>query len=282
LLIGRLKSMKIVNHIHGSDFWEFTKQKGLLGNIIRFSYKNIDHTILLLEEMQEQLMLFPNSKFSIIPNCYSEDFEKYEISEEIDVCKSIDNEYVIITYVSNIIFSKGIFYLLDSVEAVLEMGLRVRLKIAGDFVSDDFLSKEKIRQIFTERILNINDKYRDSIEYVGVVSGLEKYRLLSESSIFILPSFYKSEAFPISIIEAMRMGNAIITTNYRYLPCVINSLNGKIVEPKNVREIVSSICELISDRNLLNSIQKHNIEIAKEKYSQRIYIRDIEYLLMHI
>jgi len=279
LLIGRFRSMVIVNHVHGSDFSTFTGQKGFLGNIIRYFYKNINHTILLLEEMEEQLFQFPNSKFTIIPNCYSEDFERYEISEEIDICKAVDNEYVTIAYVSNIIFSKGILFLLDSVEFILEIGLPVRFKIAGDFVSDEFLSKEEIRAVFIERILNIRERYNDSIEYVGIVSGLGKYKLLAESSIFILPSFYKSEAFPISIIEAMRMGNAIITTNYRYLPCIINISNGRIIQPKNVSEIVSSISELILNRNMLIGIQKNNIEIAKRKYSQQIYIRDIESLL---
>ena len=121
--------------------------------------------------------------------------------------------------------------------------------------------------------MNENEKFEsniaqnDRIKYIGKTFGEDKVKLLQNSDTFVLPSYYKSEAFPISIIEAMACKNAIVTTNYKYLPDVINEQNGVLVEPKCVDSLADGIESLIVDKERLKKIQAYNKKEAKDNYS---------------
>ena len=69
----------------------------------------------------------------------------------------------------------------------------------------------------------IHDKSleKDGIFYHGPLYGMQKKDFLKALDIFVLPSFYASEAMPISIIEAMRSGCVIIATEHHYLPFLV-------------------------------------------------------------
>ncbi len=79
------------------------------------------------------------------------------------------------------------------------------------------MNVKEVKKIFKKKIKNNNH-----IVYLGKTFGEDKVILLQKSDIFVLPTYYKSEAFPISIIEAMACENAIVTTNYKYLPDVVS------------------------------------------------------------
>ena len=66
------------------------------------------------------------------------------------------------------------------------------------------MSLEDIKNAFNEKYELLRSQFSTRICYLGVVKGNEKSQLLFESTMFILPSYYPAEAFPISIIEAMR------------------------------------------------------------------------------
>ena len=102
-----------------------------------------------------------------------------------------------------------------------------------------------------------------------------KIKLLQKSDIFVLPTYYKSEAFPISIIEAMASENAIVTTKYKYLPEVVSTKNGILVEPKSTDSLKKGIKILLEDKNKLRKIQKNNRIEALNKYSFEKYIKNL-------
>jgi len=66
------------------------------------------------------------------------------------------------------------------------------------------------------------------ITFYGSTSNVNKY--LENSDLFILPSI--TEGFPIAILEAMRLGLPIVSTNVAGIPEMIkDGLTGKIIEP---------------------------------------------------
>lgn len=261
--IASLKKIKIINHLHGSDFYDFlhsspTFYKKLLIN----SYNKVDTSIVLLDYMKNQFEDFPNMNIEVIPNFYDNNLD-------INIDKN-ESDTINLLYLSNIIKTKGIFELIQSFKN-FDKKYNIKLNIAGGFVSDEIMNKTEVEKEFLNSIngeININ--------YLGLVYGEDKVNLLKKSDIFVLPSYYKSEAFPISIIEAMRCGNAIITTDYKYLPNVINEKNGLIIKIKSVNSLSDAIEKLLLDKELLHKTQQTNILEAQEKYSLKKYISNIK------
>lgn len=258
-----LKKSKVVNHLHGSDFYDFLHNSpNFYKNILINSYNKVDTSVVLLDGMKSQFKDFKSMDIEVIPNFYDDNLN-IEITEK-------KNEKLNILYLSNIIKSKGIFELINSIKT-LSSKYNVKLNIAGGFVADEYLSQEEVKKEFLNSISN-----EKNINYLGLVYGDEKVELLNKSDIFVLPSYYKSEAFPISIIEAMRCGNAIITTNYKYLPDVISDKNGALVTPQSIEELSSALEQLIINNKRLEEIQKHNILTAKKEYSLEKYITNVK------
>ena len=72
------------------------------------------------------------------------------------------------------------------------------------------------------------------------------------------------EAYPISILEAMATGNAIITTRHNYLEKIISEKQGGTIKIKDSSQIVSLIKKLFSDQQKLQIIQKNNLMQSKK------------------
>ena len=103
-----------------------------------------------------------------------------------------------------------------------------------------------------ERFVVIN-KLSRNVEFVGAVDNSIVYQYLCKANIYILMS--KNEGLAISIIEAMRAGLAIISTNISGTPELVdNGRNGVLLEPNS---------EQLTD--LFNNMDKYNwVQMGKE------------------
>lgn len=262
--IVKKRNVEIINHLHGSDFYEFLNDSPKLYKKIVFnSYCKVDTSIVLANSMKEQFRDFSSMKIQVVPNFYDVQLD-VQLEEK-------DKNKINLVYLSNIMSSKGIFELIEAFEELSKKYDNIFLKIAGEYMGDSCMDIKEVKKYFKKQI-----SFNERITYVGKVFGEEKARLLQSSHIFILPSYYKSEAYPISILEAMACGNAIITTNHKYLPDMINEKNGDLVQPKSVKGLINGIERLLQNKKRLLSIQKYNRSEAKEKYSLERYRKSLE------
>lgn len=255
ITIAILKRIELINHLHGADFKEFIRKAGVLKCIIEYIYHNIGTSIVLLEEMKEQFIAFPKMKLQVVPNAISKEFENLEI---------IFPKEKRILFLSNIMASKGIIEFLIASKQLIKDDNSIRIDIAGDFISDNYLTKNQIKKKFFEFFEEIKNDFSERIFYHGPVSGRKKVDLFKFSSIFILPTYYPTEAYPISILEAMASGNAIITTKHNYLEKIISEKKGGTVRIKDSSQIISAIKKLFVDQKKLQVIQKHNLIYSKK------------------
>ncbi|QGY46573.1 glycosyltransferase [Maribellus comscasis] len=272
LIMGLWFKKKIINHLHGADFKKFYGESIFLKPLISYAYKGVNTSIVLLNIMKNQYDDFPKMKKVVVGNCYN---------QELEECKNdfSKNNYQIL-FLSNLMYGKGIIDFLDACFVLLGNNEEIKIKIAGKLMGDTFMRQKNIEKLFKEKYNQLRGVYGERVEYLGIVKGYEKSKVLFESSIFVLPSFYPTEAYPISIIEAMRAGNAIVTTNHNYLPYIVKEKNGVIISPKSPNEIYSSVEKLINNLGQLKKIQRHNIKEAKHKYSQDRYISDIQQIIL--
>lgn len=262
-----LKKVKIINHLHGSDFYDFLHSAPKWHSfILHATYKKVNESIVLMDSMKNQFSDYPDMKVHVVPNFYDDYLEGEAVESKGNVVKLL--------YLSNIIKSKGIIELIDAFKILLERHDNIRLNIAGDFMSDDLTSASNMRKTFYNKIGN-----HPKIQYMGKVFGQSKKTLLQQSDIFVLPSYYKSEALPISILEAMICKNVIITTNYKYLGDVIKKGNGITVNPRSSDSLILGLEKILNNKDLMRSIQINNFNDAKRKYSVGKYIESLHRIL---
>ena len=97
---------------------------------------------------------------------------------------------------------------------------------------------------------------------MGHLTNFSKY--LTQAKIFVLPSL--KEGFPNSLIEAMAMGKATISSDFFHgdNEIIDNGINGILVSPGNVNELFLATEKLINNDSLRLRIGKEAKKIAKK------------------
>ena len=256
--IAAFFKVKMVNHVQGADFDNLlTNKPRWFTKWVENSYNKVQTTIVLMEGMKKPFMRFKSMQLRVLPNVYDPALDQFDDSGKVK-----NDEYFELLYLSNLMRTKGIIEVVDAFRLWSQKQKNVRLNIAGTFVNDAECSAQEIKDIFDERV-----KGADNIVYHGVVKGENKSKLLYASDVFVLPSYYAAEAFPLSIVEAMRAGCAIITTRFNYLEEVVTPKNGVLVNIRDVNALVDAFDYLIKNPKTLQEIKDNNVAEAKEKYS---------------
>lgn len=264
---------RVVNHLHGDDFNIFYSQSNyILKFFINFCYRYVETSIVLLPKMKNQFADFPDMNIEVVSNSFPKEF----LDMDKDILRKDGNT---ITYFSNLMYSKGIIVFLDAIYQLLKVNPYVRINIAGAFLGDYLKSYSEVKEMFENRLMIITNNFPNRVSYLGIVKGIEKSNLLKKSDIMVLPTFYKTEAYPISIIEGMFYGNAIVATNHNYLPDIINAQSGVLVEKCSVDDLIKGISYLLKNESLLKSIQSFNRSLAITKYSPEQYVKNISKIL---
>jgi glycosyltransferase involved in cell wall biosynthesis len=109
------------------------------------------------------------------------------------------------------------------------------------------------------------------VKFTGRISEDEKIAIFKSHHIFTLPSY--GEGQPISILEGMASGMAILSTNVGSIPEIIKKENGKIVNPGDIDELARAIT-MFTFKSDLSDYGKINEKKAINKFSFSRVIRD--------
>ncbi|WP_180101090.1 glycosyltransferase family 4 protein [Acinetobacter sp. YH12151] len=103
----------------------------------------------------------------------------------------------------------------------------------------------------------------NTLNYWGKLSDVRP--AIAESSVYVLPSY--REGTPRTVLEAMAMGRAIITTDAPGCrETVTDGDNGFLVEVKSVESLVKAMEKLILQPELITQMGRRSREIALHKY----------------
>ncbi|WP_180035070.1 MULTISPECIES: glycosyltransferase family 4 protein [unclassified Acinetobacter] len=101
------------------------------------------------------------------------------------------------------------------------------------------------------------------LKYWGKLSDVRP--AIAQSSVYVLPSY--REGTPRTVLEAMAMGRAIITTDAPGCrETVSHGVNGYLVEVKSVDDLAQSMQYFIEDPKLIEFMGQRSREIALNKY----------------
>lgn len=113
----------------------------------------------------------------------------------------------------------------------------------------------------------------DIIDYRGRLSDVKP--VLKECSVYVLPSYYR-EGVPRSILEALSVGRAVITTDS--VGCretVIDGVNGFLVPVKDAAALANAMLKFIEQPELIATMGKRSREMAEQKYDVEIVNRQM-------
>lgn len=108
-------------------------------------------------------------------------------------------------------------------------------------------------------------------------------RILSSSDIYVLPT--TSDTLPISVIEAMFAGKAIVSTRCGGIPELIqHQKTGLLAEPGNVNELADCLLQLVRDRRLVNQLGRSAQDFARTHLTVEKMAAEIErvYRSVHV
>jgi len=250
LCVSKIFRKKVIIHFHGS-LAPISLAK--LPNPIINLYRESNLIVILSDILRESFeIFFDREKLKIIHN--------FSPIDTIDKSKiKVITSCLKVVFLSNIIREKGIY---ETISAVSSIGSGVELIIAGSLPENEKKEFEKI----------IKDK--NNINYIGSVYNDEKYDLLKDADVFCLPSYYKIEGVPVSMLEAMACGCAVITCDTGAILDLINE-NGCVVAPGNPENITECLNYYLENPDILKQHKENSINLVDDKYNRSTFNEQI-------
>ena len=144
---------------------------------------------------------------------------------------------------SNLIVSKGIYVLLEACQRLKERGVAFHCDYVGGESKE--VTGEQFRKAIAERGLE------DCVIYHGPQYGEDKDRAFRRADIFVFPTFYDNECFPLVLVEAMQYRLPIVTTpEGGILDIVTDGVNGLVCKQQDVDSLVEALTTLLADAAL--------------------------------
>lgn len=235
----------VVLHVHGSAFDEFVETAS---RPLRWALDLVFGrcaAVIVLSSYWETVLdgLVAPEKLITMPNAVAA--AEYE--------PSFSGRVPHVVFVSNLLRRKGVPEFLLALDRLrdAEDVPPYRVTIAGDgpLASDV--------EAFADK--------SDEVEYLGYVPESRKQRLLEDGTVFVLPSL--AEGLPISLLEAMAGGNAVISTNVGSIPEVLGETNAVLVPSGDVDALAAAIHRHITDPDRAEAMARHNRELVAEEFS---------------
>ena len=250
LKLAKFLNRKVILHIHASRFKDFYNENKNKRKIISNLLK-ADIIIVLSESWKKwfENIGIPSNKIKILNN----------IVDYPQISKDKATTHVNMLFMGEIGERKGIFDILEALSINPQYYTeKLTFKIGGN----------KNEKALTSYIKQHNlDSF---VQFEGWVKDSHKIELLNWANVFILPSH--NEGLPISILEAMSYGCAIISTPVGGIPeIVINDQNGILVPPGNVLKIQESINTFINNPILCNSYGEKSRNMVKSFYPEYVF-----------
>lgn len=159
--------------------------------------------------------------------------------------------------------------------------IRVYAKLAEKFdnlelhIAGDGNEMEKCKRLIKEKKLN------DQVVLYGMVSHSEVKEILNKADIFVLNSRIADsgdmEGTPVTLLEAMCLGKAVVSTNHAGIPDVVkHGVNGLLSEEKNNDQLEKYLEELITNSELRSKLGSKAKQTIHNGYTTEIMNEKIQ------
>lgn len=271
-------NIPVIAHYHGGDMPILLEQlqqrnQNRILKEVKNIFQKIARVIVLSKNLTSDVLEFVTlDKIRVISNCFR--IPPNFNLPEVEVMSEGKNKGVEILFLSNVIAEKGFFEVLSSIRILKNRGCDVHLTFVGSFISD----AEHTAQELKKKTIRLIEEYKitDLVDIKGPLYGRQKWNEYIKADIFVLPTYYKTEGLPMSIIEAMAAGCAVITTPYRGIVDLLSDgIEGLFVHQRDSDDLADKIESLCRDSLKLNTMKQAAQKKARSKFSEDKYVTSI-------
>lgn len=105
----------------------------------------------------------------------------------------------------------------------------------------------------------------ENITFKGELPHNEAMGILSDSKVFVLPSY--TEGFPNSILEAMALKNTVIASNVGAVPEMLSGECGVIIEPRSADSIVFALRKVLNNSEYCAQLAQNAFDKVENEYT---------------
>lgn len=252
LLIMNLFKVDYLIHLHGNDL-ELLENNRFTRLMYRYYYSRSKYIIIPTINMKKYIPMVLHNKLYEIPNFV--DLNDEENPES-------NNRSITLGYFSNLISEKGIFDAIDVYTEITKTNDKVNFRIAGNMLLNECDEAKFSKYVSKD----------SNVEYLGSIQSNVVSEYLSGIDILLFPSSYKTEAFPLVLLEAIRMRTAIVLYSHNGIENILPNKTHQAAEGYSKIALKNLTEKLISDKKLLKKIKMDNY-IASNNYTKQKYIR---------
>jgi glycosyltransferase involved in cell wall biosynthesis len=257
LLAGAAKNMKkpVVLHVHGGPFAAGEFEWWHLGK----NMLNQANKVIVLSEREKEAILgrIPGLDIEVLPNAVAVD----EIPETPRERRAKN-----IVYFGRIDANKGLEQIVNACSGLKEKGIEFRFNCYG--------TGPQGRE-FIDQMLGV---LGDDFYYGGVVTGADKWRVLAENDVFLLPSKY--EGLPMALLEAMAAGCVPVVSNVGSIGTVVeDGVNGVFVDEENLEDRLG---EILSGRMDITGMSSAARATIRERFDIRDYVEKLDVIYKNV
>lgn len=266
LVVQMLKRLgcRIVVHYHNKGV--ATRQDRILDDFLyRRFFKGLK-VILLAESLYDDVKKYVDRKeVFICPNGIPETLHEEPSTER-------HNEVPLLLFLSNLLVSKGVLVLLDACRILKDRGYSFVCNFIGGETYE--MNARQFEEEVVKRGLN-----RVAI-YQGKKYGADKSDALNSADVFVFPTYYDNECFPIVLLEAMQSGLPCISTAEGGIREIIDDgKTGYITERRNAAELADRIACLIDCPEVRGEMGRRGHKKYREQFTLPIFENRLKEIL---
>lgn len=246
---------KIIIHMHGSTFDLFYKERcnDTQKQKVREIFAMADKVIALSEDWKEFLAEFICDEHKIvviynavrIPEAYTKDYANRKM-----------------LFLGILGQRKGTYDLIDVLPEILQKFPDSHVYFGGDG------ERQQAEQLCRDKGI------ADHVTFLGWVRGAEKEKYLKECSIYVLPTYH--EGMPMSVLEAMSYGMAVVSTYVGGIPHIItDGENGLLCEAGDRAALRDKLSRLLDDENLRERLGQNAGDMIKRKFDAKESVQKV-------
>ncbi len=267
-----LGNMKVVHTIHGLAFHPY--QNELINKfyiaVEKSAAKRTDFFISVADAMTNQVLaagIGHPEQFTTAYSAIEEDDFLQPISEQLKRTfrqkYGIAEDAIVLVTIARLFMLKGHDYIIESAKTLS----RQQKNAIWLFVGDGNLSEHYKKQV---RYLGLSEK----IKFTGLLPPRQIPVAIASSDILVHCSL--REGLARTLPQAMLCAKPAVSFDVDGAREVVNEKTGRLIEPKNVEQLINACAELIENADLRSKLGKAGRESVKDKFAPNTMVDTIE------